>query len=68
MDNKFKEATDFAIAFVRRHKTSIAVVGTAVVTTVLCQRLGQAGATQFIDFIAEKGLLDEYNARFDDTL
>lgn len=52
--------------FVADHKVGIAVTVTAVTTFVGCAAMSRAAVAQREDFLKEKGLLDEFNAQFEE--
>lgn len=64
--NAFKKARASAEKFVADHKVGIAVVVTAVTTFYACAAVSRSAVAQREDFLKEKGLLDEFNAQFDE--
>lgn len=52
--------------FVADHKVGIAVTVTAITTFVGCAAMSHAAVAQREDFLKEKGLLDEFNAQFEE--
>jgi hypothetical protein len=64
--NAIKKARVSVEKFVADHKVGIAVVTTAVTTFYACAAVSRAAVGQREDFLREKGLLDEFNAQFDE--
>lgn len=52
--------------FVADHKVGIAITATAITTFVGCAAISRSAVAQREDFLKEKGLLDEFNAQFDE--
>lgn len=65
--NPAKRALVRSAKFVSDHRTPIAVVTTAVVTTIVVKKTVGNMHKAAIDFMAEKGILDEYYATFEDV-
>lgn len=70
--NIVKRAAARTSEFVSDHKTAITIVTTATVTTVLCAKLTKLlkdGYTETVtEFLAAKGLTDEFNALFEEPI
>lgn len=64
--NAFKKARHSVEKFVDEHKVGIAVAVTAVTTFYACAAVSRSAVAQREDFLKEKGLLDEFNAQFDE--
>lgn len=64
--NLIKKAQASAEKFVADHKVGIAVAITAVTTFYGCAAISRSAVAQREDFLKEKGLLDEFNAQFDE--
>lgn len=65
--NAIKKARNSAKKFVADHKVGIAIATTAVTTFVACAAVSRVAVAQREDFLQEKGLLDEFNAQFDEV-
>lgn len=64
--NAIKKARLSVEKFVTDHKVGIAIATTAVTTFVGCAAISRSAIAQREDFLKEKGLLDEFNAQFDE--
>lgn len=64
--NIIKKARTSVANFVEEHKVGIAVAVTAVTTFYACAAVSRSAVAQREDFLKEKGLLDEFNAQFDE--
>jgi hypothetical protein len=64
--NAIKKARTSVEKFAEKHKVGIAVAVTAVTTFVGCAAISRSAVAQREDFLKEKGLLDEFNAQFDE--
>ena len=64
--NKLTQTKNSVKKFVADHKVGIAVAVTATITTVGCAALSRVAVAQREDFLAEKGLLEEFNAQFEE--
>jgi hypothetical protein len=61
-----KKTRSSAKKFAADHKVGIAIATTAVTTFVACAAISRSAVAQREDFLREKGLLDEFNAQFDE--
>ena len=66
MKNALNKARVSFEKFVADHKVGIAVTVTAVTTFYGCAAMSRSAVGQREDFLKEKGLLDEFNAQFDE--
>lgn len=66
--NPAKKAIARTAKFVADHRVAVAVVTTATVTTVVVRKTVGNMLTNATDFIAEKGLLEEFHATFEDKI
>lgn len=64
--NAIKKARVSVKKFAADHKVGIAITVTAITTFVGCAAMSRAAVAQREDFLREKGLLDEFNAQFDE--
>lgn len=64
--NIIKKTRSSAKKFVADHKVGIAITATAVTTFMACAAISRSAVAQREDFLKEKGLLDEFNAKFDE--
>jgi hypothetical protein len=53
--------------FVANHKVAITVAVTATATAVVMVKMNRTAVKQLTDFLDEKGLTDQFNARFDNV-
>jgi phage terminase large subunit-like protein len=69
--NNVKKTIASAKSFVSDHKTAITVTVTAAATTVACVAFTRALKNGYVEtvneFLAEKGLTDEFTALLDDV-
>jgi len=65
--NPAKKALTRSVKFVSDHRMPIAIVTTAVVTTVVVKKTVGNMHKAAIDFMSEKGILEEYYATFEDV-
>jgi hypothetical protein len=63
-----KKATSRTVQFVSDHRMPIAIVTTAAVTGVLVKKWTGNMHESAINFITEKGLLEEYYTTFEDVI
>lgn len=64
--NAIKKTRNSIEKFAEKHKVGIAVAVTAVTTFYACAAVSRSAVAQCEDFLKEKGLLDEFNAQFDE--
>lgn len=64
--NKLTQTKNSVKKFVADHKVGITFVTTTVITTALCAKMSRLAVAQREDFLKEKGLLDEFNAQFEE--
>jgi len=63
--NPVKKAAARVQEFVSDHKVAIAVTTTAVVTTAVMIRVNRGAVRQWNDFLAERGLTNEFYTQLD---
>jgi len=64
--NKLTQTKNSLKKFVADHKVGIAIAVTATTTFVGCAAMSRAAVAQREDFLKEKGLLEEFNAQFEE--
>lgn len=52
------------MTFFRRHKVALTAIASSAVTATVLTKMGTGAQTQMIEFITDKGLLDEYIQKY----